>query len=158
MAYYAQGNYEAVIIRHEVSTIGKNDTPYLGLWFVPGGDEYERMVRLWLTDKAIGNSVARLRSLGWEGDSFREDFGGGECPLKGVAVELRCSHRVDGDKTYEDWDFPGPPGGSSAEPAPVQEALLGKLDTLFGDELRKGAKAVHQKATSDDLGDDDIPF
>ena len=161
MANYGQGMYDCIIRDQGFDESKEKKTPYLWLRFTPVkhngtpiDDGYDREVKLYLTDATVGRVVERLRGLGWQGSSFKELEPGGEQTFNGVNVILRCLHRQQGDKVYEDWDFPAP-----ASPQPDNKAgVAKKLDALFGKALKttRGSAPVDvQKTTTDE---DACPF
>lgn len=151
MAHYEQGYYECQISDQGFDVSKEKKTPCFWLRFMPEGGEYEREVKLWLTDKTIESAVSRLRSLGWEGNSFRDLEPGGHS-FAGTVVRLRCEHSQDGDKVYENWEFPAPESNSENK-----NGVAKKLDTLFAKALKGGKSAA--KAVPAVVEDDgDIPF
>lgn len=149
MTYFDQGKYLVEITAQGFDESKEKKTPFFWLTFVPLGrinpedpggvlipcHEYEREIRLWLTEKAAPYTISRLRSLGWSGDSFGELEPGGEFTFVGKHVKLRCTHKHENGKTYDVWDFP--PAGNDAH---HNEGVARRLDSLFGKELRKSSR------------------
>ncbi len=159
MAHYQPGHYECIIRAQGFEVSPKKKTPCLWLRCTPvladGDGDFDCVVRLWITDKTVEHVIARLRALGWTGDSFK-DLEPGGYQLKGKTVRLRCKHEQDGDKVWDRWEFPHPDSG------PVAENTAGvakKLDALFAKSLKGGAKPVKAAAEAPSQApDNDIPF
>jgi len=171
VTYYAPGTYECEIVNHGIGVSDKKKTPFIWLEVKPlrTGDtavagEYTRMVNLYLTEKTSKRVVEQLRSLGWDGDSFRS-LENGSYSFAGTKAEFECSHEPYDGKQYERWNFPAPK-------QTTPEAVTGagkRLDALFGAAL----KAVPKKpkptppepepvrepnAANGEVPDDEIPF
>ena len=172
MTYFEAGKYLVEITAQGFDESKEKKTPFFWLTFVPLGminpedpngplipcNEYEREIRLWLTERAAPYTITRLRSLGWTGESFAELEPGGDYSFVGKTVRLRCSHRHDGDKTYDHWEFP--PVGSDNHHS---HGVAKKLDQLFGNELKKTSGKVTRrvKRQLEPVGvgyDEELPF
>ena len=150
MAYYEPGRYECIIRSQGFELSKEKKTPCFWLSFMPitseGDGAYSRTVQLWLTDKTIDNVVARLRTLGWEGTSFK-DLEPGGFTFIGKTVWLRCDHEQHDDRIYEKWEFPPPEG--SGQQAENVDGVARKLDALFGKALKGGKVSMANAAYSE---------
>jgi len=174
MSYYQEGLYEVRFKSQGFSESKEKKTPFFFLTFDPVnlilGDDihpvdarYECKVDLWLTEKTVERTVENLRTIGWEGNSFR-DLEPGGFSFEGVVGHLRCSHEQNGEKVYDKWDFPAT-GGVKVEHV---SGMAKKLDALFGKALKASkpaAKAVEKPVpvtVPEDAGSvedaDEIPF
>lgn len=167
---YERGRYVCEVVAQGFSE-AKNEkqTPFFYLTFKPVAllnpsnwdeqfacDNYERDVKLWLSSKAVPFSIARLRGLGWNGNSFRELEPGGGYSFVGQKVELVCDHETNDGNTYDRWDFPFEGNSIQHEESP---GLAKKLDSLFGRELKKTASELSQETVPPaEVDDEDIPF
>lgn len=117
-------------------------------------------VKLWLSKKGIKMTVGRLRDLGWLGDKFTELEPGGSHSFIGQNLDLNCDPTQNGDRVYDQWDFPMFGNKES------QGGIASKLDNLYGRALRDSAKAVKpasepapvQENTPTGPPEEDIPF
>lgn len=175
MAYFDPGKYLVEISSQGFDESKDKKTPFFWLTFVPLGminiedpdgnlipcNEYEREIRLWFTERATPYTIRRLRELGWLGSSLAELEPGGGHSFVGKTVRLSCSHRNDGDKIYDVWEFPPIGGGGNSE---NNSEVARKLDALFGGELVKTATAPAQSAggqhaaTASAPPDEELPF
>lgn len=169
MAYYVPGLYECVINGQGFDVSKDKRTPFFWLSFFPArlGDEeieapYQREVKLYLTDKTAERVVAQLRSLGWDGTSFR-DLEPGGYRFEKTRFSVRCRHDQNGDNVYENWELPLPDGESREHKYGVAK----KLDTLFEKALKtksggpatgKPTKEANASVEDAVVPDDDIPF
>ena len=139
MPHYAPGKYRGKIIGQRFGET-KNGTHYFAIRFQPVScvsdehafptDTYDREVTLFLSDKALPYSIAKLRHLGWNGVKFTdlEPSTPGFFDLKDAEITVACTISETG---YEDWNLPG--GGSEAKESTPGIASL--LDRTYGKEL-----------------------
>ena len=157
---YEPGNYLCEIVGQGFGEIpNDNKTPFFFLEVKPLGrinpsnptgdlftcEAYLRTANLYLTDKSVESTLARLRSLGWNGTSFKDIEPNGLHSFAGIEIELVCTSRTSGDKTYDDFNFPFE-GNSSAESDPD---VARKMDNMFGKALKSTlpvAKKSNQEA------------
>ena len=160
MAYYAEGLYECIVQNQGFGESREKRTPCFWLRFVPVkhdsdhiDQQYEREIKLWLTDNTIDQVVSRLRAMGWTGDTFKE-LEPGRHSFEGINIQLRCFHSEVNGKVYENWEFPPPRTASSENNSTVAK----RVDALFGKALRtkKGTAPVDAQTTTTDQ--DDCPF
>lgn len=156
MTFYDEGRYTCRLTTHGIDKLNSEKaTPYVFISFYPivdGEDgQYERSVKLWLTEKTVKRTIETLRDLGWEGDRFADLP---KHSFAGKQVEIECTH----NGQYEDWDFPFV---QPARAVQADEAVAKKLDALFGKQLKATAAVAAPAAAEDDIGqvgEDDIPF
>ena len=162
MAHYAEGLYECIIRDQGFDESREKRTPCFWLRFVPVksnghhvDQDYEREVKLWLTDKTICQVVERLRTMGWTGSSFK-DLEPGGFSFEGTNVQLRCFHSEVNGKVYENWEFPPPATPGSENKSTVAK----KVDALFGKALKAKATNASTSANPASTVDDDdaVPF
>ena len=145
---YDTGKYLCEVIGQGFGELpNEKKTPYFFLEVKPLGlinpgdpkgdliycNDFPRTANMFLTEDAIPYTVDRLRSLGWSGTSFKEIEPTGSHSFVGQQIELICSHRESGGKTYDKFDFPPLGGGKSAESDPN---VARKMDVLYGKALQ----------------------
>lgn len=143
--HYAEGVYAAQImqvafaessngnpmIQFRVKIIGQID---VGGNVVAGRDQYDRTVRLTLTEKSGEMCIKKLRWAGWAGTDFKS-----VSSMVNSMCRFVCDHDTikNGDRAgelTESWDFELPPLESKElENDPAVEK---KLNTLFGKTLK----------------------
>jgi hypothetical protein len=119
--------------------------------------EFSRKVSLWLnSDSNVERSTERLQSLcpEWDGswsslDPKTEDG----TSLKGVEVELRCSHSQSGDKVYDNFDFPRT---FEADSYVSDSDVAKKLDRLYGTAKKKKPKPKAEAKA--EVSAEEVPF
>lgn len=175
MAHYAPGRYRCQITEQGFSESKEKKTPCFAIKIKPtaaydptNGDlvqceAYERTVTLWLTENTVENAIRNVRSLGFDGASFREldPEVPGHTSLVGVEFDFQCSHEEYEGKQMERWEFPPP----EARPIERVSGLSKKLDALFGKSLKSVAPPKATPAKSKQEGaavaaptGDEIPF
>lgn len=177
MAHYSPGRYRCKIVEQGFSESREKKTPcfaikvkVIGLVDQTNGDllpcdSYERTVTLWLTDNTIENAIRNVRSLGFDGASFREldPEVPGHTTLVGTEADFLCDHEDYNGKAMERWEFP-PPEARHLERV---SGLSKKLDALFGKSLKAaaGPKATVAKSKQEGAAapagpseKDEIPF
>jgi hypothetical protein len=160
MAHYDQGLYDCIIKSQGFDVSKEKKTPCFWLRFLPvkkDGEEidaeYEREIKMWLTDGTINRVIDRLRSLGWKGSSFKELEPGGKHAFAGTNCQLRCEHEQNGSTVYEQWEFPAP----RSAPPENKTGVAKKLDALFGKAL-KGKPVSAEPVATATSETDDCPF
>lgn len=127
----------------------------------PTAKQYERTTRIVMKaddERSLEFALLKLRTAGWEGESFREIES-----LRGTTINVTCRHEPGtgeyAGKVFERWELPLPPRES--EPLESDNAVVRKLDTLFGKKLKGGAQKSAPPPQAPAGGyfvDDDIPF
>ena len=148
MATYDTGKYLCEVIGQGFGELpNEKKTPYFFLEVKPLGlinpsdpdgallycDDFPRTANMFLTEAATPYTIDRLRSLGWNGTSFKDIEPTGSHSFAGQRIELVCTHDTKGDKTYDRFDFPMMGGGASAESDP---SIARKMDALYGKALQ----------------------
>lgn len=123
-ANYAPGRY-ACEIEGQKADYHNDEKLYVELYFQPLVDldgqgmplnAVSQATRLWITDKAVTFSVAKLRSMGWYGDDvgeLNENLSGKFHSFAGQRVNLVC--RIN-DKGYNEWEFEIGPRSTKSVP------------------------------------------
>lgn len=144
-AHYAEGVYAAQIlqvafaessnnnpmIQFKVKVIGTVDAAGEML---PIAKQYDRTVRLTMTDKSHEMCIKKLRWAGWNGTDFKTLN-----TIVNSACRFVCSHRVieTGDRAgemAEDWDFELPP--LESKPLENDPSIEKRMNALFGKVLK----------------------
>lgn len=150
--YYHEGRYRMRITDQGFAETEKKGTPYFFLrgtpltQFVEGNEyevkPYEREIVMYLTDKAVDYAVDKLRSLGWEGSSFKEldPASPNAVTWVGQIIDVECAHETTDSGTWERWNLPYV--ATDKPPKPKGDPkVASKLDAMFG-KLLKGDKAA----------------
>jgi hypothetical protein len=108
--------------------------------------QYDRTIRLVVTDKSQEMVLKKLRWAGWQGESFKELY-----KLLGTVCRAVCDHDVigAGDKAGqmgETWDFELPPRES--KPVEDDPGVFKKLDALFGKSLKADKKPAAEASAA----------
>lgn len=136
-------------------------------------DNYERTIKVTITDNTIDRILSDLRNIGFTGSRFSElDPSNPKChSFVGTEIDAECRHkpgRDDKSKLFEDWDFPY--SRAPREAIASDKSVASKLDALFGKKLSEvngGAKrAPAQRREPEPVSvadgnrppDDEIPF
>jgi hypothetical protein len=131
-----EGNYFGYVAFAECLQLNNaNKTPYMGVTFnvthYPGPDgnweelpqSEQRMVRLFMSDRAWPYTEAKLADMKFDGNFDNPGFGE---PFRSEGCELVCKHTEDKGKTYENWDIAGGAGGGEKLDGEVQRRLAAK--------------------------------
>ncbi len=169
MAHFAPGTYEVQITRQKFDVSDVKKTPGLSLYFRPDPNlpDYERSVDLWITDGTIDRVFGTLGKLGWFGTNFEELHHENPEGFKfaGITTHVVCTHRQDGDKTWEEWAIPTPFAKHDREPA--GRSVLAGLNQKFAAKLHAASRAAVQPpavepvptpAAEAPASDGEIPF
>ena len=166
MSSYNEGTYDCTIMGQGFGTAGEKQTPYFGIEVLPhkyygadGGEftvdaKFTRTVKLWMNSEAnVERSIARLKSLGWEG-KFKDLEPGGSCDLTGATVTLLNKHQESQDgKVWDSFDFPY--DGGPVEPTISNDnSIAAKLDRMY----KPNSKTTTKAATKDVTDDAEVPF
>jgi len=138
MAQLSEGYYKGQLVKWGLATIGKKNTPFLGLTFrvtergdggqwVPLDQAVERTAKFFLTAGAIERSSHDLEYLGMTGSPSCAMF---PDELKQSILLLQCKHRHDGDKTFEDWCVPMDDHGDDTVDPSIVDAVDARWDAL----------------------------
>lgn len=146
MAYYGAGTYRCQITGQAFGKQGAKNTPYFALQikvlgyyhpetgdFHPENANYDREVKLWITEKTVEHVVPKLRAIGYEGSSFKTidpatpDYQS----FAGVETDFVCQIENNNGKDYEKWDFP-----MMSQAIENTVGVSRELDTLFGKKLK----------------------
>ena len=164
MAHYETGMY-LCRVEDQYFSETVNGTEFFGLVIRPiaviEGDqrhtisgEYTRKTSLWLnSEKNVESSADRLAALcpEWDGSwaSLDPKTDGG-LSLKGMELELRCSHSQSGDKVYDNFDFPRT---FEADNYSSDSDIAKKLDRLYGTVRKKPATT-----SKVEVSEEEVPF
>lgn len=177
--FYAKGRYVCEIVNQALGKSSTKGTPQFVLRFkvlgtpdpdtpenfIKDANQYERSLYRYLTEASAEYTVADLRSLGFEGDSFKllDPSTPGFHNFAGLVVDMICDHEQNDKKEWQEkWGLLRGPGEFKV--APLEAAQVRQLDNLFGKHLKesKGASAPRppQPAAiyADGVDDDSIPF
>ena len=123
---------------------------------------YERTLKMWITEKNIDVQIGILRDLGFTGSSFRELDPENQSHFSFVGKEifLLCKHEPYEDKIFDKFELPYTGGGKAL---PSDSKVASKLDNLFGRRLKSAAPTTRPAVAEPvvaaaDEGDDSIPF
>ena len=135
--------------------------------YIPAAAQYERTHYRTITEKTIPYLMDDLKTLGFQGTSFRDldpqtegfhDFRGGD-------IDMWCGHEQGQDGIREKWGVARVSG--PLEVKPLEAKKLRDLDNLFGKHL-KGLKSQAPNTTQQPkpqeqpvgmgITDDDVPF
>jgi hypothetical protein len=181
--YYEVGKYECRITSQAIGE-AKTGTPQFILRFNVLGKvyddgemervnrEYERTAYRAITEKTIPYLIEDLKTLGFQGSSFRDLDPGSPnfFDLEGRAVEMWCSHEEGQDgENREKWGVArqGGPKREAPQVKALDAAKLRSLDNLFGKHLKDLApsgvdfnKRLEKPVpvASRDHTDDGVPF
>ena len=164
MAHYQPGMFKCKVVEQGFAESKVKATPYFWIRFVPVAtpdgpctEQYEREIEMYLTEKTVDRQIDRLRSMGWQGNEFK-DLEPGGFTLKGVTVKLVCRHEQVDSAVYERWDFPAPEGSGGREEHNTSVAR--KLDALFRNKLgNNGSAPIEAKQVKAvEVADEEIPF
>lgn len=125
----------------------ENKTPYFFVDVVPRGmvdlqnpdgalitcPDFQRQALLWINKKNVERTIARLRSLGWNGTSFLELQPSGGFSFVGQEVELVCEHDEKDGRVYDRFSFPI---NSVPKPSDSNSDVARKMDTLYAKALQ----------------------
>jgi len=169
-AYYDEGRYQVKITAQAFGKSPEKHTPFFGLeFFVCGqydpvtgeltgvGQRYVRETKLWITDGTFERTLQKLRSLGFEGSSFKElnPESSNHHSFVDVEVDMVCQHEDYNGKAIERWELPGLSRTTMANDASV---IVG-LDAKYGKKLKDSAtKSAHSKSATRQEATDDVPF
>lgn len=164
-AFYQPGTYRVRVVNQGFAEQeNEKRTPYFFFQVEPqakldGDDEeacqyqYNRTIKVYVTEKTIDRARADLMKLGWDGAKFR-DLDPATVPghsFIGEEITATCKHEAgQGDKidqTFEKWELPYEGGGG--EPKASDAKLASKLDALFGKKARPAAKKAPPKPPAD---------
>lgn len=183
---YEQGKYKFQVIAQGF-TKAQSGNPQFFLTGKPTGlvnpdkpdeifecDDYERTLKVTITDKTIDRILGDLRKIGFTGAKFSElDPSNPKChSFVGEEIDVQCTHEPGRDnpgKLFEKWEFPYE--RKAQEPIASEKGIATKLDALFGKKLsavnggakrqpasRKPAEPVSVGDPGQGPPDDDIPF
>lgn len=172
--FYAEGLYQVEFTGQE---FGENDkgTPVLALKFVvlaeyragqpcdfQPGDQKERTLRRYLTDKTVNYFIDDLQRLGANITSFKmlDPSLAGHHSFVGKKFDLWCGHEEYNGDIREKWQIPM---GDGTPMKKVDPAKLRALDNQFGAALKgafagKAPAPMAQESGGSIATDDDIPF
>ena len=148
MPYFNVGQYRAKITDLTTGVSKNKNTPFVQVVFVPealldiANDtemhldvEYERDIKMWLTEAAAPRTCEDLRRIGYTGTDFSEiNSGAAHDALIGADIRVRCEHEEYEGKTYDRWYLSS--GGGSIAKEPLNDAGVRKLNALFGNVLK----------------------
>ena len=148
MAYFDPGQYRAVIKDVCLASSKEKKTPYVQIIVIPKAmvnmsdqsemeipNDYEREVKLWLTDATAERTCEDLRRIGFVGNAFDDiDSGPHHDALVGKEIQVRCEHEEYEGKTFEKF-YLSTSGGMIAR-APLDNNGVRKLNALFGKVLK----------------------
>lgn len=161
--YYEPGTYlcEVTAQGFDESTKG---TPYFWLAFnvlekieEEGNlplQQQERIIRLWLSEKAIDISAGQLRAVGWKGNW--KDLDSGKHSFEGEQMEFACRHEIYNELPHERWEFPR--GSQRPE---QRKGLAAKLDKKYpqnGGAAPQKASKPKPEEREPEVSEDEIPF
>jgi hypothetical protein len=167
--FYSPGSYECQVTSFGLGE-SSNGNPMVTLrvrvaYYIeapgtalPVSQEYERDIRLVVTDKTTEMVLKKLRHAGWTGDRF-EALGS----IVGTTVRCTCKHEPGIDdkanQLFERWDLTLPP--LQKEPLETNSQVAKRLNALFGKALKEGSgpkpAEVEQPVTVSTQADD-VPF
>ena len=159
MATYEAGTYTCKVVGQGFGKTPNTGTEYFGIEVMPEGGTFPRTVKLWCNSEAnVERAIARLKELGWSGGDWNDlNPASGTFSLIGTDITLVCRHRTGDDgRTWEDFDFPFPPGNNSSTASSGladDEKLTAKLNRLTG----RGKKKKPQP-TPEPVSADEAPF
>lgn len=171
--YYPKGNYKGTIIEQALSENDKG-TAFVALKVRVDGqptgmEDYERTITLYITDSAVPYTVEKLRSLGYDRQSWKDidPATSNYFNFVGIEASLYCKHEAGEKGTFEKWDISTPRAGKALEPIAANKVR--QLDMMFGNALKSGATAPKAKAPMPvavaagggdpmEISDDDLPF
>lgn len=174
--YYGEGDWPFAVTEQGFSFTEKNETPYFFLRGKPQGAEkkYEREIAMFLTDASIDYTIEKLRSIGWEGDSFKDldPSNPDGTSWVGGSITARCEHETSSKGVFERWEIPLSGSGKKSDKPPKPKSdptAASKLDAMFSGKLKGGGGAPKKQETPPAAGrqppsnrragnPDDIPF
>lgn len=156
MAHYEVGRYRCLVLDQAWDEENANKTPCLifkvrvehGLHeYIDDGGEvaqddvpltqnYERNIKIHITEKSAQYAAEKLRFAGFSGDAFSK------VNLLGATVIGDCKHETRDGKTYEKWDLALPPRSGGGAPLKTDAAVARKVDALFGKVLKAPPGAI----------------
>lgn len=173
--YYSEGDYMFAVEEQGFGE-SKNGTPFfffrgrpVSVVLADGSGspldkQYPREIKRYLSEKAVEYTIADLRRLGWQGESFREldPSVGGHLSWVGQTIQAVCTHDVNDAGTWEQWGLPYV-AGDKPEKAKSDVKIASKLDAMFGklakeSATKKSQPAKRQPVASSTNGGEDIPF
>jgi len=160
MAYYREGRYRARVINQYFGESEGKGTPFFALTvkvisyfdpqmgdYVPPGESYDRDVKLYITNDTMDYVIPKLRSIGFEGSSFRDLDPDNQNHISFVGLEsdfvCKMEPGKDNTKLYEKWGFPAVKTAATVE---NKAGVSKRLDALFGRSLK--GSATQQKPAS----------
>ncbi len=177
MAYYNPGRYLCEVTSQGFNKSKEKGTPFFFLGIKPLemyiteeerepiDGQYERAVNLYITENTIDRVVAKLRSLEWEGNDFRdlEPNNPDGHSFVGQEIVVRCTNEQVGDKVYDRWELPDMGGSLDLDNDPN---VSRGLNTMFGKALKGGASKTKAKPPTkepvgvgaDESAEEQIPF
>lgn len=152
----AAGSYNAVIVGHDLVSIGDRQTPAVQIDCKI--DEHTfRKVLLWMTERAIEGTVKTLRSLGYTGGlqglemELEEQSG-----LLGVPVKLSVKHGEYQGKSVERIGIY--PAKNQSKGTPIEKKQLSALEKMFSaadSKLQEGGRdEEYENMDSVDVSED----
>lgn len=171
--YYPKGSYKGTITEQAL-TKSEGGSSYVALKMKINGaavglEDYERTIKLYITDAAVAYTVEKLRAIGYDRHNFKEidPSTPGYFEFEGIEASVYCKHEVgqNGTGLFEKWDISTPKAGRTIEP--LEPKALRELDNLFGKAFKAAPVATAtrpaqapQPARGFDPGisDDDVPF
>lgn len=123
----AAGSYQAVIVGHDLVTIGDRETPAVQI-DVKIDENTFRKVLLWMTERAIESTVKTLRSLGFTGSLPELEMENEEnSGLLETPVKVSVKHSEYNGKSVERLNiYPAHSRGT-----PLEKSKLTALEKLF---------------------------
>lgn len=174
--YYAKGEYMFAVEEQGFGE-SKNGTPFfffrgkpVSIILPDGGGEpcekqYDREIVRYLSEKAVEYTIADLRRLGWEGESFKEldPSVNGHLSWVGQTIHVVCEHEENDKGTWERWGLPFVAGDKPEKPK-SDVRIAWKLDAMFGKIAKQTAtkksppKKQPVQSGSGANTDGDVPF
>jgi hypothetical protein len=169
-AYYEEGRYRGEIVAQALGE-NKNGNPEIQITATvlalhrpdnSGTDpvpNYERTVFMTITDKTFDWVLETLRSLGWQGTSFKEldPQMEGHFSFVGVECDLLCKHSEWNGTVREKWSILRQ-GGNRPQVKPLEHKAVRALDAKFGKKLKELAKGPKAAPAAAKAQGEHIPF